>query len=65
MRPEARKAARLEAIKEGKEKKAAAEKAKRAEKAKVAGQQGRGQGGRIHSKQGAKGAQVKIQANTR
>ena len=64
MRPEARKAARLEDIKDSKEKKAAAEKAKKAEKAKLASQ-AKGNQGRIQSKQGSKGAQVRIAANTR
>ncbi|ELQ36215.1 hypothetical protein OOU_Y34scaffold00666g76 [Pyricularia oryzae Y34] len=63
MRPEARSAARAAAIKESKARKAEAEKAKKAEKAKVAG--GKGQTGRLTSKQGAKGAQQKVAANTR
>lgn len=64
-RPEARAAARQQAIKEGKEKKAAAESKKKAEKAKTAASAARGQVGRIQSKQGAKGAPSKVQAKTR
>lgn len=64
MRPEARLAARQAAIKEGKEKKDEAEKKKKAEKAKIAAAGGRG-GGRIQSKQGAKGAPPKVAAKTR
>ncbi|OLN86134.1 60S ribosomal protein L24 [Colletotrichum chlorophyti] len=64
MRPEARSAARAAAIKESKEKKAAATAAKKAEKAKSAAA-GKGQAGRIASKQGSKGAPVKVQARTR
>ena len=64
-RPEARAAARQQAIKEGKEKKAAAESKKKAEKAKSAAGAARGQVGRIQSKQGAKGAPSKVQAKTR
>lgn len=60
MRPEARAAARTEAIKAGKEKKAAAESKKKAEKAKTASSAARGQArGGIASKQQAKGAPVK------
>ncbi|KAF2796858.1 hypothetical protein K505DRAFT_270545 [Melanomma pulvis-pyrius CBS 109.77] len=65
MRPEARSAARSAAIKEGKEKKAAAESKKKAEKAKSAAGAARGQAGRIASKQGAKGAAPKVKATTR
>lgn len=65
MRPEARSAARLAAIKESKAKKAEAEKAKKAEKAKAAGAAGKGQTGRLTSKQGAKGAPVKVAAKSR
>jgi large subunit ribosomal protein L24e len=65
MRPEARSAARLAAIKESKEKKQAAAAVKKAEKAKSAGQSKGGNQGRIASKQGSKGAQVKVAANTR
>ena len=61
MRPEARKAARDAAIKEGKDKKAAAE----AEKKKSKASQAKGQTQRIQSKQGAKGAPKKVQATTR
>ena len=64
-RPEARAAARQQAIKEGKEKKAAAESKKKAEKAKTAASAARGQVGRIQSKQGAKGAPSKVQAKSR
>lgn len=64
MRPEARSAARLAAIKESKEKKQAAQAAKKAEKAKSAASKGQAQG-RIASKQGAKGAPVKVAAKTR
>lgn len=64
-RPEARSAARLEAIKAGKEKKAEAEKAKKAEKAKTAAGAAKGQASRLTSKQGAKGAPKKIQATSR
>ncbi|RMZ92266.1 hypothetical protein DV736_g477, partial [Chaetothyriales sp. CBS 134916] len=60
MRPEARAAARQAAIKEGKDKKAAAESKKKAEKAKSAATAARGQvRGGIASKQQAKGAQSK------
>ena len=65
MRPEARSAARAEAIKESKEKKQAAQAAKKAEKAKNAALASKGQTVRNVSKQGAKGAQVKVQARTR
>jgi large subunit ribosomal protein L24e len=65
MRPEARKAARDAALKEGKEKKAAEESKKKAEKAKSAATAGRGQTSKIQSKQGAKGAPKKVQATTR
>ncbi|KAF2257391.1 hypothetical protein BU26DRAFT_599899 [Trematosphaeria pertusa] len=65
MRPEARSAARAQAIKEGKEKKAAAESKKKAEKAKSASAAARGQAQKIASKQGAKGAAPKVQARTR
>lgn len=62
-KPEVRSAARLAAIKEGKDKKAASAAAKKAEKAKSAGAASKGQP-KI-SKQGAKGAPKKIQATTR
>jgi large subunit ribosomal protein L24e len=65
MRPEARAAARQQAIKEGKEKKSAAESKKKADKAKTASKAASGQAGRIASKQGAKGAAPKVQAKTR
>ncbi|PWW78424.1 hypothetical protein C7212DRAFT_362902 [Tuber magnatum] len=64
MRPEARQAARAQAIKEGKEKKAAAESKKKAEKAKSAAGAARGNAQKV-SKQGAKGAAQKVQARTR
>jgi large subunit ribosomal protein L24e len=64
MRPEARTAARQQAIKEGKEKKAAAESKKKAEKAKNASVAARGQAAKV-SKMGAKGAPVKVKATTR
>ncbi|KAI1092901.1 ribosomal protein L24e [Rostrohypoxylon terebratum] len=64
MRPEARSAARAAAIKESKEKKAAAAAAKKSEKAKTAAAS-KGQTQRIVGKQGAKGAQQKVQAKTR
>ena len=63
-RPEARSAARAAALKEGKEKKFAAESKKKAEKAKAAASAARGQVNKI-SKQGAKGAAPKVQASTR
>jgi len=62
--PAARAAARAQAVKEGKEKKAAAESKKKAEKAKSAASAARGQAQKI-SKQGAKGAPQKVQARTR
>jgi large subunit ribosomal protein L24e len=65
MRPEAREAARKAAIKEGKEKKTAAESKKKAEKAKSAANNARGNVGRIQSKQGAKGSAPKVKATTR
>jgi large subunit ribosomal protein L24e len=65
MRPEARAAARSQAIKEGKDKKAAAESKKKAEKAKSASSAARGQTQRIVGKQGAKGSAPKVQAKTR
>jgi len=64
-RPEARAAARQAAIKEGKEKKTAAESKKKAEKAKNAAASARGQAQRLQSKQGTKGAPPKVQARTR
>ncbi|KAI1463692.1 ribosomal protein L24e-domain-containing protein [Daldinia caldariorum] len=65
MRPEARSAARAQAIKESKEKKAAAAAAKKSEKAKKATTAAKGQTQRIVGKQGARGAQPKVQATTR
>ncbi|KAI1392569.1 ribosomal protein L24e-domain-containing protein [Hypoxylon trugodes] len=65
MRPEARSAARAQAIKESKEKKAEAAAAKKSEKAKSAAQASKGQTQRIVGKQGARGAQQKVQAKTR
>ncbi|ETN40179.1 60S ribosomal protein L24-A [Cyphellophora europaea CBS 101466] len=65
-RPEARAAARQAAIKEGKDKKAAAESQKKAEKAKTAASAAKGQSrGGISSKQQQKGAAPKVQARTR
>ncbi|TQS34084.1 hypothetical protein Golomagni_05546 [Golovinomyces magnicellulatus] len=64
-RPEVRSAARAAAIKEGKDKRAAAVSAKKAEKAKLASASARGQTARLQSKQGAKGAPKKVQATTR
>ncbi|OTA56827.1 60S ribosomal protein L24a [Hypoxylon sp. EC38] len=65
MRPEARSAARAQAIRESKEKKAAAAAAKKSEKAKNAATASKGQTQRIVGKQGARGAQQKVQAKTR
>ncbi|KAK4200620.1 putative cytosolic 60S ribosomal protein Rpl24 [Triangularia verruculosa] len=62
MRPEARSAARAEAIKEAKEKKAASQAAKKSEKAKAAANASKG---RIVGKQGAKGAQAKPAIHSR
>lgn len=64
-RPEARSAARQAAIKEGKEKRAAAESQKKADKAKSAASAAKGQTGRIASKQGAKGPSIKVAAKSR
>lgn len=64
-RPEARLAARQAAIKEGKEKKTAAESKKKADKAKSAANAAKGQTGRIQSKQGAKGVPTKVAAKSR
>ncbi|KAL8659984.1 MAG: hypothetical protein Q9226_000147 [Calogaya cf. arnoldii] len=64
-RPEARAAARQEAIKAGKEKKATAESKKKQEKAKSAAGAARGQAGRMVSKQGAKGAPSKASGKVR
>ncbi|KAI0509230.1 60S ribosomal protein L24a [Xylaria bambusicola] len=65
MRPEARSAARAQAIKESKEKKAQAQAAKNSEKARKAATAAKGQTQRIVGKQGARGAAQKVQANTR
>lgn len=65
MRPEARSAARQQAIKESKEKKAADQAAKKAEKAKSAANASKGQTGRIVGKQAAKGSAPKVKATTR
>ncbi|OQO06992.1 60S ribosomal protein L24 [Cryoendolithus antarcticus] len=65
-RPEARTAARAQAIKEGKEKKAASDSVKKAEKAKNAGKAASGQStGRVINKQGAKGASAKPRPTTK
>ncbi|KAK5944709.1 60S ribosomal protein L24 [Knufia obscura] len=64
MRPEARSAARQQAIKEGKDKKAEAESKKKAEKAKNASKTASGQAPKI-SKQQAKGAPSKVAAKSR
>ncbi|KAG9258699.1 60S ribosomal protein L24a [Emericellopsis cladophorae] len=64
-RPEARTAARAEAIKASKDKKNAAQAAKKAEKAKNAAVAAKGQTVRNVSKQGAKGAAPKPAARTR
>lgn len=64
MRPEARAAARQAAIKEGKDKKTAAENKKKAEKAKSATKSASGQAPKI-SKQQAKGAPSKVAAKSR
>ncbi|KAM0439687.1 hypothetical protein ACHAPT_000779 [Fusarium lateritium] len=63
IRPEARSAARAQAIKESKEKKQADAATKKAEKAKLAAS--KGQASRQVSKQGAKGSAPKVQARTR
>ncbi|KAF3068996.1 60S ribosomal protein L24 [Daldinia childiae] len=65
MRPEARSAARAQAIKESKEKKQEAAAAKKSDKAKKATTAAKGQTQRIVGKQSARGAQPKIQSNTR
>ncbi|KAF4260100.1 hypothetical protein CNMCM8812_002043 [Aspergillus fumigatus] len=65
MRPEARAAARQQAIKEAKEKKAASESRKKAEKAKNAATAAKGTAQRIQSKQGAKGSAPKVAAKSR
>ncbi|TGJ78435.1 hypothetical protein E0Z10_g10330 [Xylaria hypoxylon] len=65
MRPEARSAARQQAIKESKEKKAETQAAKKSEKAKKATVASKGQTQRIVGKQASKGAQAKVASNTR
>ena len=65
MRPEARAAARQQAIKEAKDKKAASESRKKAEKAKSAASASKGAAQRIQSKQGAKGSAPKVTAKSR
>ncbi|KAL6883830.1 ribosomal protein L24e domain-containing protein [Trichoderma longibrachiatum] len=65
MRPEARSAARAEAIRQVKEKKAAAQAVKKEQKAKDAAIAAKSQAQRNVSKQSAKGAQVKVAARTR
>lgn len=66
MRPEARAAQRAANLTEIKSKKAEAEKIKKAEKAKKASAAAKGQAQRsIQSKQGSKGAQMRVAANTR
>lgn len=64
-RPEAREAARKQAIKEAKEKKAAVSAAKKADKAKNAAAAAKGGAQRIASKQGAKGSAPKVAAKSR
>jgi len=65
-RPEARSAARQAAIKEGKEKRTAAQSIKKAEKAKTAAKSAAGQStGRVVGKQGAKGAASKPKPTSR
>ncbi|EME87948.1 uncharacterized protein MYCFIDRAFT_209660 [Pseudocercospora fijiensis CIRAD86] len=66
MRPEARSAARKQAIEEGKKKRAATQSEKKAEKAKTAAKTAAGATtGRNVSKQGAKGSAPKVKATTR
>src|SRR5271154_7465088 len=64
-RPETREAARKAAIQAGKEKRTAAQSAKKMEKAKNAANAAKGQTSRIQSKQGAKGAPMKVSAKSR
>ncbi|PPJ56128.1 hypothetical protein CBER1_02085 [Cercospora berteroae] len=67
-RPEARSAARKQAIEDGKKKRAATESAKKAEKAKGAAKSAAGQTTGRHvvvGKQGAKGSAPKVKATTR
>jgi large subunit ribosomal protein L24e len=65
MRPEARAAARQQAITDAKDKKTTAESKKKAEKAKNAASASQGKAQRIQSKQGAKGAPPKVAAKSR
>ncbi|KAI1747480.1 60S ribosomal protein L24a [Xylaria castorea] len=65
MRPEARSAARAQAIQESKDKKAETAAAKKSDKAKKATAASKGQTQRIVGKQSARGAQQKIGSNTR
>ncbi|KAM0356043.1 hypothetical protein ACHAPU_000436 [Fusarium lateritium] len=65
IRPEARSAARAQAIKDSKDKKNADAAAKKSEKAKLAASASKGQATRQVSKQGAKGSAPKVQAKTR
>lgn len=65
MRPEARAAARQQAITEAKEKKTASESRKKAEKAKNAANASKGGAQRIQSKQGAKGSAPKATGKSR
>ena len=64
-RPEARAAARQQAIKDAKDKKTASDSKKKAEKAKSAAAGARGQAQRIQSKQGSKGAAPKPKPTSR
>jgi large subunit ribosomal protein L24e len=64
-RPEAREAARKQAIKDAKEKKTAAAATKKADKAKTAASAAKGGAGRIQSKQGSKGSAPKVAAKSR
>ncbi|RMJ23605.1 60S ribosomal protein L24 [Aspergillus sp. HF37] len=65
MRPEARAAARQQAVTEAKEKKTASESRKKAEKAKNAANASKGGAQRIQSKQGAKGSAPKATGKSR
>lgn len=64
-RPEARAAARQQAIKEGKEKRSALESKKKMEKAKGAAGASQGQNKRLTSKMQAKGAPAKATGKSR
>lgn len=64
-RPEAREAARKQAIKDAKDKKSASESQKKADKAKSAASAAKGGAQRIVGKQGAKGSAPKPAAKTR